>query len=479
MTTETEPTGTSTAGTSTAGTSTAGTGAPPGPTARRDVPWLAAGATFLAMLDATAANLAVADLHADFPGSTLSGLTWVITLYAVLFAALLAPAGRFADLVGRRSLYLWGTGLFTLASLACAVAPNVPVLLATRAAQGAAAAALIPASLALLLHDTPPERRARSIGLWSAAGAFAAAIGPGLGGVLVDLSGWRSLFVINVPIGLAMLLGGRRLPRAEGGAGRLPDLAGTVLLAAGVGGVALGVTQSRDWAWTDARTLALLLGGAVLAALALWRSARHPVPALEISLWRDHRFAAANAASFLYGTALYAWLLVGVLYLTTEWHYSIVKAGFASTPGAFTATAAAIATGRLTARLGVRPAVTGGALIMVGCGVWAVAALPAEPHFLTFWLPLGLVVGTGMGMMTTGTATGAALSAGPLRFAGATGLNTTARQLGGALGIAVLAALLPERAAPGDYTSVYLFCTIAAAGAAAAGLLLAARPAKP
>jgi EmrB/QacA subfamily drug resistance transporter len=470
MTTETE----------TSGPGTAGTGAPPGaPTARRDIPWLAAGATFLAMLDATVANLAVADLHADFPGSTLSGLTWVITLYAVLFAALLAPAGRFADLVGRRSLYLWGTGVFTLASLACAVAPNLPVLLATRAAQGAAAATLIPASLALLLHDTPPERRARSIGLWSAAGAFAAAIGPGLGGVLVDLSGWRSLFVINVPIGLAMLLGGRRLPRAEGGAGRLPDLAGTVLLAAGVGGVALGVTQSQDWAWTDARTAALLLGGTVLAALALWRSARHPVPALEISLWRNHRFAAANAASFLYGTALYSWLLVGVLYLTGQWHYSILEAGFASTPGAFTATAAAVATGRLTARFGVRPAVTGGALIMVAAGAWVIAALPAEPHFLAFWLPVGLLVGTGMGMLSTGTATAAALSAGPLRFAGATGLNTTARQLGGALGIAVLAALLPERAAPGDYTSVYLFCTIAAAGTAAAGLLLAARPARP
>ncbi|MGH3240554.1 MAG: MFS transporter, partial [Spirillospora sp.] len=112
--------------------------------ARRDVPWLAAGATFLAMLDATVANLAVPDLHADFPSSSLSGLTWVITLYAVLFAALLAPAGRLADLVGRRSLYLWGVGLFTLASLACALAPNVPVLLATRAFQGAAAAAMIP-----------------------------------------------------------------------------------------------------------------------------------------------------------------------------------------------------------------------------------------------------------------------------------------------------------------------------------------------
>ncbi|MFI0486091.1 MFS transporter [Actinomadura sp. 9N215] len=445
--------------------------------ARRDVPWLAAGATFLAMLDATVANLAVPDLHADFPSASLSGLTWVITLYAVLFAALLAPAGRLADLIGRRTLYLWGVGLFTLASLACALAPNVPVLLATRAFQGAAAAAMIPASLALLLRDTPPERRAGAIGLWSAAGAFAAAIGPSLGGVLVDQFGWRSLFVINVPVGLALVLAGLRLPRTEHGKGRLPDLIGTVLLGGGVGAVALGVTQTQDWAWTDARILALLLGGAVLVALALWRSARHPVPALEISLWRSRQFAVANAASFLYGTALYTWLLVGVLYLTAQWDYSILKAGFASTPGAFTATAAAVLMGRLTSRIGVRPAVTGGALIMVAAGLWAVASMPSDPHFVTFWLPIGLLVGTGMGMVTTGTASAAALAVNPLRFAGATGLNTTARQLGGAFGIAVLAALLPAGAVHDDYTDVYLFCTFAAGGAALAGLLLTVRPA--
>ncbi|MFG2089726.1 MULTISPECIES: MFS transporter [unclassified Spirillospora] len=454
------------------------TAAPPataGAGARRDVPWLAAGATFLAMLDATVANLAVPDLRTDFPGTSLSGLTWVITLYAVLFAALLAPAGRLADLVGRRTLYLWGVGLFTLASLGCAVAPNVPVLLATRGVQGAAAAAMIPASLALLLRDTPAARRAGAIGLWSAAGAFAAAIGPSLGGVLVDQFGWRSLFIINVPFGLAMLLGALRLPRTETGRGRLPDLLGTVLLGGGVGGVALGVTQTRDWAWTDARTLALLIGGAAMVAAALMRSARHPVPALEISLWRSRRFALANAASFLYGTALYSWLLLGVLYLTAEWDYSILKAGLASTPGALTATAAAITMGRLTGRIGVRPAVTGGALVMVVSGTWAVASLPPEPHFLTFWLPIGLLVGTGMGMLTTGTASAAALSVDPQRFAGATGLNTTARQLGGALGIAVLAAMLPGQAAHGDYTAIYLFCTLAAAGAGLAGLPLTLR----
>jgi len=129
---------------------------------------LAAGATFLAMLDATVTNLAIADLRHDFTSASVAGLTWVITLYAVMFAALLAPAGRLADLVGRRMLFRTGVGLFTVASLLCAVAPNLAFLLVARGLQGAGAAAMIPASLAVLLHDTPPERRAAAIGLWSA-----------------------------------------------------------------------------------------------------------------------------------------------------------------------------------------------------------------------------------------------------------------------------------------------------------------------
>ncbi|MDL4774740.1 MFS transporter [Actinomadura xylanilytica] len=453
--------------------------APPAGRARpriRGVPLLAAGAAFLGMLDATVTNLAVPGLREDFPGASLAGLTWVITLYAVLFAALLAPAGRLADVAGRRALFQAGVGLFTLASLACAVAPGLGALLTARGVQGAAAAAMIPASLAVLLHDTEPERRAAAIGLWSAAGAFAAAIGPAVGGLLVDALGWRSLFLINIPVGVAMLLGGLRLPRATGSGGRRPDLLGTALLGGGIGALALGVTQTRDWTWTDARTLGLLAAGAAMVALAVARSVRHPVPALEISLWRSRPFALTNAVSFLYGTALYTWLLVGVLFLTGHWHYSVLKAGFASTPGAFTATAAAIVLGRLTSRIGTRPAVVGGALLMLAAGIWCYAALPDEPRFSTFWLPLGLLVGAGMGALSTGTASAAALSVSPSRFAGATGLNTTARQLGGALGIAALAALLPADAGRSDYATVYLFCTLAAGGAAIAGLWSGVRP---
>ena len=173
---------------------------------------VAAGAAFLALLDTTVANLAVADVRTDFAGASVGGATWIITIYAVVFAACLAPAGRVADVVGRRTLLVAGVGGFTVLSLACALAPSLGALLGARALQGAFAAAMIPASLAVVLADTPPERRAAAIGAWSAAGALAAAAGPAIGGILVDTVGWRALFLINVPVGLAIIAGARSDP---------------------------------------------------------------------------------------------------------------------------------------------------------------------------------------------------------------------------------------------------------------------------
>jgi EmrB/QacA subfamily drug resistance transporter len=443
---------------------------------------LAGGATFLAMLDTSVTNLAIPDLHHDFTGPAVADLTWVITAYAVLFAAVLTPAGRLADVIGRRRLYVTGVGLFTLMSLACALAPNLGVLVAARAVQGAGAAAMIPASLALLLHGVPPARRMAAVGLWSAAGALAAAVGPSVGGLLVDVFGWRSVFLVNLPLGMAMIAAARLLPAGETGGGRRPDLLGTVLLSAGIGGVVLGVTEGDSWHWTDPRTLASLLGGVAVTGYVLVRSSRHPAPAVETSLWRSRGFAVANAASLLYGATLYAWLLIGVLFLTEVWRYSELKAGLAMSPGAFTAAASAVAGGRLIARFGPRPVVAGGAATILACGLTVVSSLQyeswvTEPHFLIWWLPLGLLLGVGMGAVTTGTAAAAALSAPPTRFAGATGLNTAARQVGGAFGIAALALVQRTETGLDAFTGVYAFCAVAVGLCGLVGLGLAARPA--
>jgi EmrB/QacA subfamily drug resistance transporter len=435
---------------------------PETPQRTANVPAVAAGAAFLALLDTTVANLAVADVQTDFAGTTVSGATWIITIYAVVFAALLAPAGRVADVVGRRALLLAGVGGFTLFSAACAFAPSLSTLLFARALQAGAAAAMIPASLAVVLADTPPERRAKAIGAWSAAGALAAAAGPALGGVLVDQIGWRALFVINVPLGAAILYAARRLPRVTRGAG-LPDAAGTLLLGVGVGAAALGLSQGSEWGWGDARTLVAIGGGAAAFALAIARSLRHPRPAVQTDMWRSRPFAVANLASLLYGAALFPWMLVGVLVQVTLWDYSPLQAGLAMTPGAVFAAVVAV----LASRRPPKPIVLGGALVLAVAGASCVFALPEEANFLGFWLPVGVLIGVGMGAITTGVSTAAALSVAPQRFAAAVGLNAAARQVGGALGVAVLAGLIGADSA--SFKEIYLFCTLATLGVAVTG----------
>ncbi|MGW7276169.1 DHA2 family efflux MFS transporter permease subunit [Streptomyces sp. NPDC054864] len=434
---------------------------------------LASGASFLAVIDVTVVNLAIPDLREDFTDSVFKDLSWVITLYAIVFAALLAPAGRLADVLGRRTLFLTGVGVFTAASVLCAVSPGLGVLLTARAVQGLGAAAMIPASLAIVLMDTPPERRRAAIGQWSAAAALAAAIGPALGGVLVDVFGWRSLFLINIPFGLLLLYGAIAIPRSTnpGTARKLPDALGTITLGAGVGLFCLGISKGSEWGWSEASSLVCVIDGPVMVALSLLRSAKHPAPALDISLWRNRTFALANAAAFFYGIALFSWLLVGVLYVTQVWGYSELKAGLTMTPGAFAATAIAMRVGKLPPTYGPRFATVGGAVILSGTGFLLAFTLPDHSMFFAYWLPLGVLAGIGMGAITTGTSTAAALSVPPLRFAGATGLNQTARQIGGALGIAILATVVSGTLKDvADFERVYLIAACASLVVALLGL---------
>jgi MFS family permease len=336
---------------------------------------------------------------------------------------------------------------------------------------------MIPASLAIVLTDTPIERRMASIGAWSAAGAAAAAIGPSVGGVLVHAFGWRSLFLINVPAGLALAALAGVVPHAARKRTQLPDLLGTVLLAIGVGLAALALSQGASWGWGNGRTLAALIGGVVSALWAVRRSSRVPVPAIETRLWKHRTFAFANATSLLYGTSLYAWLLLGVLVLTQLWHYSELEAGLAMTPGAITASIAAVLGSRARGRTGPRTVTVAGALLMAAVGFFIMATLPTHPNFLGYWLPVGLALGVGMGLVTTGTSTAAALSLPPTAFAAGTGLNQTARQVGGALGIATLATVIRSgTSSAATFEHVYLFCALAILAAAFVGLGLTLRP---
>jgi len=403
---------------------------------------LACGGSFLAFVDVTIANLAVPSLAADYPGAGLATLSWVVSLYAVVFAAGLAPLGRLADLLGRRTLFVGGVAVFTASSLVAAVAPDVTLLLVARGVQAVGAAAMIPSSLGIVLAHSAPERRVAALGMWTASASVAAVAGPVIGGVLVDLISWRALFLLNVPLGAALGAAALRLPRGERKRERLPDLAGSLLLGAAVGLVVLMVTEGEAWGWGSPAVVGGLVLGALGLAAVVLRSHRHPVPALEVSLWRHPTYATANVVSVLFGIAMYSWLLVTTIFLIDIWGYSALEAGLAVSPGAAASAVVSIGLSR-SAR---RP--SPGALVLVGsagvaaAGIWLGLGVPAEPAYLLWMVPSGLVGGAGIGAISVGVAGAASLSAPPASFAAATGLNLAARQVGGGLGVAAMVALI-------------------------------------
>ncbi|MET9323106.1 DHA2 family efflux MFS transporter permease subunit [Streptomyces sp. NPDC003038] len=450
----------------------------------------ACGATFIAFLGVSVVYIAFPELPKSFPDASLPSLSWVVSGYTVVFAAALAPAGRLADVIGLRKLFNLSVAGFTLASLLCALAPTVEVLIAFCALQGLFAAGMIPSSLGLLLASRAPQQRAKAIGLWGASSSAAAAVGTPLGGFLVHSFGWPAVFLVNVPLGAALLaLAWWVLPRIRAQAAALPDLIGTVALMLGVGGLVAALTKGSAWGWDSPQFLAVLAGGALLLALALTRSRRHRVPALELSLLRTRKFAVANASFLLFGAAMYCWLLASPLFAAEIWHYSPLQAGLALTPGALVSVVVSVLAGRMPRRHQRAVVVTGALLFAVQCGIWAVG-LRSEPDFLLVWLPANVIGGVGIGAVMTTLSATAAGSLPPHRFAAGAGMVMTSRQVGAAMGTGAFAALIAALSGPGvsAFRTVFAVCTVLAVLAGAIALWLTdpgtgpadeARPAAP
>jgi EmrB/QacA subfamily drug resistance transporter len=432
-------------------------------------------ATFVAFLDMSVVNVAFPNMRASFPAASLATLSWVLSGYAVVFAAALAGAGRYADRIGRRAIFLWSLSVFTVASGLCAAAPTAQTLIAARALQGLGAAGMIPSGLGLVLAAYPPARRMAAVAGWAGVGSAAAAIGPALGGLLVSASDWRAVFIINLPVGVAAAAAGRRwLPETRNPEAARPDLAGTVLIGLGVAAVTVGLTQASTLGWTSALVLTALLAGPAAAAAGLFRSARHPAPALEITLWRSRGFAAGGVASLFFGTAMYAWMLCGPLFVITIWHYSVLKAGLANTPGAVTAAVGAAIVGRSRHPAITRIATVAGSLLFSCTCIIFALTLTTRPRFLAVWLPAGLAGGLAIGLVLTAVSGAAATALPPQKFPSGFGALLTARQLGGGFGVAAFAAIISatHTGLLDGLHAVFIFCAIAAIPAAAAGLAL-------
>jgi EmrB/QacA subfamily drug resistance transporter len=437
---------------------------------------------FLAFLDTTIVNIAFPDISASFAGSGRDALSWVLDGYFVVIAALLVPAGGLADRFGHKRVFLLGLADFTLFSLVCAAAPSLEALIAARVLQGIGAAMIAPTSLAIVLDSFPAERRAAGVGIWGAAAAAAAAVGPTLGGALVELSDWRLVFLVNLPLGAAVLIAGRRLlPDRGSRESRLPDLPGAVALALALAAVTLGIVEGNDWGWTSAGVLGSFAAAAALLALVLFRSRTHPRPIVEPALFAHRSFAIGNLGTLLFAAAFFALILGNVLFLTSIWGYTVLQAGLATLPGPTLSTVFAGPAGRLADRFGHRAVIVPGTLVFAA-GVLVLRSAGATPDWLGLWLPGACLTGIGIGLAFPTFGAAAVRDVPVDRFATASAVNAAFRQVGAVLGTAILVAIVGDPASLPEALSVsddaYLFSVFAAlaSGAVTLGLRRVERP---
>jgi NTE family protein len=407
-------------------------------------------AVFMSFLDATIVNIAFPDIGRSFPDASLGDLSWIPNAYNIVFAALLVPAGKVADIVGRRKMFFVGLWTFLAASVLCAFAPSVELLIAARVLQAVGGAIVVPTSLGLMLPEFPAEKRATATSIWGATGAVAAATGPSLGGVLVDLTSWRWVFLVNLLIGIPAVFPARRLlveRRDEAAWRALPDALGVVLLTAAVGLLSLGIVKGPDWNWDD-RVIASVAAGAVLMVAFFLRSRSHAAPVIELSLFRIRSFAVASTAVFVFSVAFYALLLNNVLFLTQVWDYSVLKAGFAVTAGPLTAAVFSVIGGRLSDAYGQRVVAVPGGLIFAA-GALLLSVMPgAEPNYWGHIFPAMVVTGAGVGLSFASLSSAAVAELPPLRFSTGSAVSACFRQLGAVLGISLLVAVLGTPTSP-------------------------------
>ena len=403
----------------------------------------------LVNLDLFIVNVALPKIASDLGHSSLSSLSWVLSGYAIVYASLLVLFGRLADRHNRRNGFLIGVAIFVVASAACAAATSTVTLVAFRLLQAAGAALLTPTSLSLVLATSSPKRRQGAVRAWTAVGGAGAALGPVVGGLLVALS-WRWVFIVNIPIGIAALAAGLRyLPSVPGHSSPRPDALGAALVTGGVGALALGLVQGRDWGWGSAQTVGVLASALVVLVAFVAHTLRHHNPLVPPQLFRSRAYSGATFVASLFSMAFGGMLLSIVLWEQDVWHWSALSTGLSIAPGPLMVPFFAfVVAGPAIARFGSAIVSTFGAtLFAAGVAWWALAA---GLHADYAGEILGGMVLTGIGVgltLPTYMATAAASLPAPSFATGSAVINML-RQIGLAIGVAILVALLGTNRVP-------------------------------
>jgi EmrB/QacA subfamily drug resistance transporter len=396
-------------------------------------------ATFMLLLDITIVNVALPEieraLHTSF-----SDLQWVIDAYALTLAAALLTAGSLADLFGRRLVFLLGIGLFTVASLLCALAGSPLVLNLSRALQGVGGALMFATSLALLASAFQGRDRGTAFGVWGATTGASVAIGPLVGGVLTDGIGWEAIFLVNIPIGLGAIA----LTLAKVDESRDPhegavDFPGLVTFSGALLLLIFGLIRGNDEGWTSGLIVSMLVGAAVLLGLFVAIELRREHPMLELSLFRKPAFNGASIAAFVLSASMFSMFLYITLYIQNILGYTALEAGLRFLPITLLSFALAPISGKFAERFGIRWFM-GGGLALVGIGLLLMRGLQPGDEW-TALLAGFLIAGAGIGIVNPALATAAVGVVEPRRAGMASGINSTFRQVGIATGIAGLGAI--------------------------------------
>jgi EmrB/QacA subfamily drug resistance transporter len=406
-------------------------------------------------------------------GASMSELEWIVNAYTLSFAVLLMTASALGDRFGRRRLFLIGLGLFTAMSAACALAPTIGWLIVARAAQGAGSAMIMPHALALLSGAFPPHRRARALGIFSGVTGLAILGGPVIGGAVVQGLAWPWIFWLNVPIGLIVIpLAARRIGESRGSGARL-DYGGVLLVTGAALGLVWGLVRGNTAGWGSPEVAGALAGGAVLAvAFVAWElKAREPM--LPMRLFRSRAFAAGNAAGFAMFGSIFGAAFFLAQYFQTTWHYGPLAAGLRLAPWTVTLSLVAPVAGVWVGKIGERPLIAGGLAMQAAGFAWIALAVRAGLGYPALIAPL-VLAGCGVSMAMPAAQSCVVGAVPPADIGKASGTFNTLRQLGGTVGIAILAAVFT---AAGSYASGRAFgagfvpVAFVAAGLSLAGAL--------
>jgi len=442
-------------------------------------------ALFMVTLDNLVVTNALVSIREDL-GASLEQLEWTVNAYTLSFAVFLLTAAALGDRLGRRSVFVTGVGVFTLASAAAALAPSTEALIAARAVQGLGAAVITPLSLTLLSEAFSAERRGLALGVWSGVSGLGVALGPVVGGAVVEGFSWQWIFWLNVPVGLAVAPAGLAMLAESRGPNRHLDVPGVALASAGLLGVVFGIVRAQALGWTSTTILASIGGGVVLLAAFVAWELRAQAPMLPMRFFRNRAFAATSGVSLAMFFGAFGSIFLLAQFFQVAQGYSPLEAGIRTLPWTAMPIFVAPIAGVLSDRIGSRPLMAAGlALQAIGLAWLALVSEPDVAYGLL--VPAFVMAGTGMALVFAPAANAVLGAVRPSEAGQASGATNTIREIGGVLGVAVLASVFTQvggMGSPADYVdglvpAVWVGAAVLAAGALVALLVPGKRVATP